>query len=144
MYLEGLIIASFAGAMSQTSKVMWPLLLIFWPIALPILAYKTYVKYQPLIQQVQENPLLGSLLGFSRPTADPTVNPLASLLGPTVVPPFPKDQPNPFLTGLFTEAEPLLVEVAELDKALDPLASALTEKPTESNEPNKSNEGEQS
>jgi len=144
MYLEGLVVASFAGAMSQTSKVMWPLLLIFWPIALPILAYKTYVKYQPVIQQIQENPLMGSLLGLNR-TMDPEnppANPLANLSAPTV-PPFPKDQPNPFLTGFLTRAAdltgagPLSVEIIED-------GSTPIEKLDKLDKLTKSHEGEQS
>lgn len=107
MYLEGLVIAAFAGAMSQTSKIVWPLLLIFWPIALPILAYRTYAKYRPIIQQIQENPLIGSLLGL-RPAQE---NPLQSLFATG-----DQDTTNPFMgltNDVFTEVEPL-AEQAEI------------------------------
>jgi len=99
MYFEGIIIASFAGAMSQTPKIMWPFLLILWPLALPVLAYKTYVKYQPMIQQIQENPLLGSLLGLRAPQE----NPFAELFSSS------QSISNPFVemtNDIFTEVNP--------------------------------------
>jgi hypothetical protein len=113
MYLEGLIIASFVGAMSQPSKWAWPLLLIFWPIALPILAYKTYAKYRPIIQQVQENPLLGSLLGFNTPQA----NPLMELFNQTSASPAEVDNPFANIVGdIFTEENPSGEQAADTEE----------------------------
>lgn len=129
MYLEGLVIAAFAGAMSQPSKFVWPLLLIFWPVALPLMAYKTYRKYKPVIQQVMENPLLGSLMGFNAPQE----NPIMGLLGQTAEPLFPANEgKNPFLADLFTEAEPS-GELAELMER-----AKQTEQTTETPESNDS------
>ena len=115
MYLEGLIIASFAGAMSQTSKVMWPLLLLFWPLALPILAYRTYIKYQPMIQQIQENPLIGSLLGLRSPQE----NPFAELFSGN------PNTPNPFM-GL-TDDNDIFTEVNPSGEAEEPVTEETSE-----------------
>ena len=130
MYLEGLLVAAFVGAMSQPPKWVWPLLLLFWPLSLPLLAYKTYKKYEPIIRQVRENPLLGSLMGFSSPPA----NPFMSILDSTAEPLFPKSEgPNPFLGNLFTEAEPN-GELAELMKLAEEASSNETTKSTDSEE----------
>lgn len=116
IYCEGLVIASFAGAMSQPPKWVWPFLLLFWPIALPLMAYRTYSKYQPMIQQIMQNPLLGSLMGFNTPQ----LNPLANLLNQTA------SEPNPFLADLYTEAEPS-GELAELIKLAQEAETTETE-----------------
>jgi hypothetical protein len=99
--------------MSQPSKWAWPLLLIFWPFALPILAYKTYAKYRPIIQQVQENPLLGSLLGFNAPQA----NPLMELFNQTSASPEEIDNPFANIVGdIFTEENPNGEQAADTEE----------------------------
>jgi len=102
MYLEGLLVATLAASVSQVSKPVFGLILIFWPIALPILGYKTFRKYQPLIQQLHENPMLRAMLGISSPQPEQQ-SPLAAILGHS--PTISTDEPNPFLT-VFTEASP--------------------------------------
>ena len=98
MYFEGLIVAALAASVSQVSKPVFALMLIFWPIAMPVLAYRTYCKYRPLIQQLHENPLLRSMMGLT-PPPQTTQSPLAAILGN------PASEDNPFL-NVFTEAMP--------------------------------------
>lgn len=101
MYLEGLAVSALAASVSQASKPVFALMLVFWPVAMPILAYRTYCKYRPLIQQLHENPLLRSMMGLT-PPPQTTQSPLAAILGNS---PSMDPENNPFL-NVFTEASP--------------------------------------
>jgi hypothetical protein len=77
MYLEGLCFAGILGFVLKPSKLLWPLLLLLWPIAIPVLACRAYVKYKPVIQEIHQNPFLGAMLGLGQPQSSP----VAAILG---------------------------------------------------------------
>jgi hypothetical protein len=77
MYLEGAVIAGVAGLAAKPPKWAWPLLVLLWPLALPLLGFRTYKKYQPLIEQVMKDPFLKAMIGIGPPPP----NPFAALLG---------------------------------------------------------------
>jgi hypothetical protein len=77
MYIEGLCFAGILGLVLKPSKFLWPFLLLLWPIAIPVITYRAYAKYKPVIQEIQQNPFLGAMLGLGQPQA----NPVAAILG---------------------------------------------------------------
>ena len=77
MYLEGVLCAGIIGLILKPSKLLWPLLLLLWPIAIPVLVCRAYAKYNPIIQEIQQNPFLGAMLGLGQPKQSP----VAAILG---------------------------------------------------------------
>jgi len=49
MYIEGAVVGIAAGTAAKQSKAVLVATVIFWPIALPILSYKLYKNYWPLV-----------------------------------------------------------------------------------------------
>jgi len=62
MYLEGALFASVLGSASQQSKLRIALLVLLWPIALPIAGCILYKKFSPLINEVRTNPFLKAMI----------------------------------------------------------------------------------
>ena len=91
MFFEGLSVALMAGLILKPNKLLWPILLLLWPIVLPVLVGKLYLKYKPMIDQIQQNPLIGGLLGL-RPKQE---SPLAAILAAGVpTPMFENNEPQ--------------------------------------------------
>lgn len=89
MYLEGLLLAGIVSVVTKPSKWAIPLIVLLWPIALPFLTYKTFLKYHPLIKEMQQNPLISTMLGLNLPQQGQS--PVAAILGASSQP-----QVNPF------------------------------------------------
>jgi hypothetical protein len=62
MYLEGAAITAVLVSFLKPSKLILVSCILFWPIALPFLAYKAYEKVYPVIQQFQQNPILQAFI----------------------------------------------------------------------------------
>jgi len=52
MYIEGASIGFIGGTAAKLSKRALAITVIFWPVALPILARKLYKEYWPLISNL--------------------------------------------------------------------------------------------
>lgn len=96
MYLEGLLLATAVGKLIKPSKWVWPILLLLWPVALPMLGYKTLMKYRPLLMEIQQNPFLKSMMGGmgSTESTPQDTNPFAALMGQMPSP--QAEMQNPF------------------------------------------------
>jgi hypothetical protein len=64
MYLEGAVAAGVATAVLKPAKFVIPLIVLLWPVALPILAYSLYKKFYPLVVGLRDNPLILALAGI--------------------------------------------------------------------------------
>jgi len=72
MYLEGVVVSIISSMMLKPPQWALILMVVFWPIALPYMAFKAYKVIQPLMEQMQQlqqlqsnlpPPFMGSLMG---------------------------------------------------------------------------------
>jgi len=49
MYIEGAVVGFVAGTALQQTKPTLIASVLFWPIALPLISYKLYKNYWPLV-----------------------------------------------------------------------------------------------
>lgn len=56
MYIEGLLASLFFTIALKPSKVIGTSLVLFWPIALPIIFYIAYKKFKPILDTIKDNP----------------------------------------------------------------------------------------
>jgi hypothetical protein len=63
MFLEGAAFSAVIGLATKQSKWALPFLALLWPVALPALGIKTYIKYAPLLIQLRNNPMFSMMLG---------------------------------------------------------------------------------
>jgi len=61
MYAEGAVVGLIAGTASKQSKPLLGATILLWPIALPIISYKLYKTYWPLVANLL--PLLSGPTG---------------------------------------------------------------------------------
>ena len=90
MFLEGAALSTLVGLATKQPKWSLPFLILLWPVALPALGVRTYIKYAPLLMQLRSNPMFSMMLGNAGPG-------LPQIQQPT--------QPPPNLDALFKSQE---------------------------------------
>ena len=70
MYIEGLLVSTVAVSFGALIKSKWlrVLALSIWPLAMPYLMYRLYLKYAGVITQLKDNPFLSAMLNSSQLT----------------------------------------------------------------------------
>lgn len=63
MYAEGAVVGVAAATAAKQSKFALAATVLFWPIALPILSYKLYKNYWPLVSNLLPMLLAGPTEG---------------------------------------------------------------------------------
>jgi len=65
-YFEGAFFALFITQIKKPS-IVWQLITIFlWPIMIPIMTYKVFKTYAPIIKEMQTNPMLQAFMGINQ------------------------------------------------------------------------------
>lgn len=73
MYFEGALFATLLGSAAQQTKFRTALLVLLWPITLPIAGCLLYKKFSPLINEVRTNPFLKAVIQAQTTGETPTL-----------------------------------------------------------------------